>query len=126
MNNLNEINENLIESNDNLEVLLFPDTMISEDIFITSDDELYNFELQNNQRGVSEELINCFSKCKITDKNKVEQDKCVICLEQFKVGDEVLRIPCIHLFHSKCICKWFKNHNNCPICKFEVKEENNY
>ena len=34
--------------------------------------------------------------------------ECVICMEEFKNGDRVLKIPtCKHFFHYECGKKWF-------------------
>ena len=45
------------------------------------------------------------------------EEKCVICL--CELYDEYM-IPCGHLFHSKCILKWMKRHNSCPICRKDI------
>lgn len=63
--------------------------------------------------------------------NDQEQDyhneKCVICLEQFKDGDRLRVLPCEHRFHTSCIDKWLSgsySYENCftclcPTCKKE-------
>lgn len=46
---------------------------------------------------------------------------CPICQEDYEtVGSVVTRLPCRHLFHEPCIAKWFKQHNTCPACRFEM------
>jgi hypothetical protein len=30
-------------------------------------------------------------------------DECVLCLDQFEVGQQVLQLPCGHKFHTSCI-----------------------
>jgi rubrerythrin len=52
---------------------------------------------------------------------------CSICYENYKVGEYFRELPiCKHIFHKKCIDKWFyKDINNmkCPICRtFHNKE----
>jgi len=39
---------------------------------------------------------------------------CVICLEEFKGGDEVARLLCGHSFHEQCVRRWLKQHKGCP------------
>ncbi|KAI9120353.1 hypothetical protein K1719_007386 [Acacia pycnantha] len=45
---------------------------------------------------------------------------CTICLEDFSVDSEATRMPCLHLFHSKCIINWLENRNTCPLCRFQM------
>ena len=44
---------------------------------------------------------------------------CVICLEEFKVGERCRVFPkCNHDFHVACIDNWLKLQNfTCPICR---------
>jgi hypothetical protein len=46
---------------------------------------------------------------------------CVICLEAFKIGDEIRELPCHHEFHSgTCIDPWLTSKSGeCPLCKFD-------
>ena len=50
--------------------------------------------------------------------------KCTICLEDYVNGDNSIALPCIHIFHANCIKTWLKENNSCPICKNEIKYEN--
>ncbi|CAH8547753.1 unnamed protein product [Schistosoma intercalatum] len=33
-------------------------------------------------------------------------DQCVICMEKYCIGDEVIRLPCFHAFHDDCFVDW--------------------
>ncbi|XP_048133457.1 E3 ubiquitin-protein ligase RNF181-like [Rhodamnia argentea] len=48
---------------------------------------------------------------------------CCICLEELNGVDKVMEIPCSHLFHSKCIVKWFERTDSCPLCRSKVEVE---
>ena len=67
-----------------------------------------------------------FPQIKIEDLNKIEECNriCHICLLAFKVGEEVTSLPCIHFFHNACIKKWLETKKECPVCKFELTQEN--
>ena len=68
-------------------------------------------------------------------KNKITtiNDKCSICLESLNIMNKWARLSkglstvskfpdnltlsCTHKFHYKCILKWFKFDNTCPLCR---------
>ena len=54
---------------------------------------------------------------------------CTICLERMYINDTqyIFATDCDHYFHTKCIVKWLKDNNTCPICrnKVTINLENN-
>lgn len=50
----------------------------------------------------------------------VERD-CIICVEAFEEGEEVVRLPCAHGFHSACVERWLRLAKTCPTCRGEVR-----
>ena len=57
-----------------------------------------------------------------TEKDSVGEDgereaECVICFEEFAVGDEMGRLECLCKFHRKCIRQWWdtKGPGACPV-----------
>lgn len=49
--------------------------------------------------------------------------ECVICMEDWGVGDVVKEMPCQHKFHGGCVEKWLKIHATCPVCRCKMMEE---
>jgi len=49
-----------------------------------------------------------------------EAEECSLCLEEFKEGEELLQLPCHHLFHENCIAPWFRRSLTCPLCKHQL------
>ncbi|XP_021727150.1 uncharacterized RING finger protein P32A8.03c-like [Chenopodium quinoa] len=50
---------------------------------------------------------------------------CSVCLEGWKIGDDVKYSPCKHCFHPGCVDKWFKINHFCPLCRFELPAAKN-
>ena len=77
---------------------------------------------QPPQHPVPDTIVNELPEITIDSVDKLDGDKkdCTICLNSFKHGDKALILPCIHIFHTDCIKKWFKTQNTCPICKFKM------
>ncbi|KAI1426802.1 hypothetical protein F5Y12DRAFT_712683 [Xylaria sp. FL1777] len=46
--------------------------------------------------------------------------ECTICIDEVKVGDEVIVLPCKHWFHEECASLWLKQHNSCPVCRAAI------
>jgi hypothetical protein len=51
-------------------------------------------------------------------------DDCNVCASPLTTGAIVTTLPCMHVFHHKCICQWLHVHSECPVCKLEVTQEN--
>lgn len=47
--------------------------------------------------------------------------ECCVCLEANELDDRVVRLPCAHIFHARCIVDWLGNHScTCPVCRYEL------
>lgn len=46
--------------------------------------------------------------------------ECVICMEDFGIGDVVNEMPCKHKFHGECVKKWLRIHGSCPVCRYKM------
>jgi hypothetical protein len=46
--------------------------------------------------------------------------ECPICCEPFAVGDALVRLPCVHVFHDGCIVPWLLRRNTCPCCRLAL------
>ena len=49
--------------------------------------------------------------------HEVNDSLCVICHEQFKPNNSIIKLDCKHTFHKKCLKSWFKSNITCPICR---------
>jgi E3 ubiquitin-protein ligase RNF115/126 len=48
------------------------------------------------------------------------QDECPICLSDFESKDQVISLPCGHLYHKVCGLQWLSEHNVCPTCRYKL------
>lgn len=42
--------------------------------------------------------------------------ECMICIDEFKMGDEVMVLLCSYWYYGECVVFWFKEYNICFIC----------
>ena len=77
----------------------------------------------NNINIVEDWILNLLPRSIINDVDKLKEKECAICLGNFKVSDEIMSIPCFHMFHSYCIKQWLAYEKICPICKFKITRE---
>jgi len=45
----------------------------------------------------------------ITKEQELEEVECAVCKDNFEEGDNVIELPCNHLFHPDCILPWLEN-----------------
>ncbi|GAA5927835.1 hypothetical protein JCM1841_005772, partial [Sporobolomyces salmonicolor] len=45
---------------------------------------------------------------------------CPICQDAFQLSEEIIPLPCRHLFHSDCIVPWLKTSGTCPVCRYAL------
>lgn len=48
------------------------------------------------------------------------RDECMICLEPFRVGEELRLLPCMHRYHRQCVDRWLERSVACPMCKHDI------
>ena len=48
---------------------------------------------------------------------KINEEICLICLQNYNNQEKICYLPCTHFFHASCIKKWLEMKNNCPLCK---------
>ncbi|XP_038687465.1 RING-H2 finger protein ATL73-like [Tripterygium wilfordii] len=44
-------------------------------------------------------------------------DTCIICLNDFIEGEELVALQCDHVFHYRCMDEWLTWGTGCPICR---------
>lgn len=63
---------------------------------------------------------------KIREEEETDVDeKCTICLSMLEDGEDVRRLPCMHLFHQGCVDQWLATSRKCPICRVDIETQLN-
>ncbi|CAK0779108.1 hypothetical protein CVIRNUC_004697 [Coccomyxa viridis] len=82
-------------------------------------------------RGVPKALIDALPRIKYTSRfppggarsEEEEEEQCAVCRMEFEPEEEVVALPCKHLYHGECISQWLKDRKACPICGRELLPE---
>ncbi|XP_067949813.1 E3 ubiquitin-protein ligase Arkadia-like [Watersipora subatra] len=48
-------------------------------------------------------------------------EKCTICISEYKTSEHVRRLPCLHLFHRDCVDRWLNSNKRCPMCRVDIE-----
>ncbi|KAK3550184.1 hypothetical protein QTP86_021220, partial [Hemibagrus guttatus] len=51
---------------------------------------------------------------------------CAVCLEDFRLKDELAMLPCQHGFHKRCLLKWLEVRCVCPMCNKPIGAPNKH
>jgi len=72
-------------------------------------------------KNLRRDQIKIMAKCKKVKAGNTFEEVCPICLENFKENEFYRNLDCNHMFHKKCIDRWFrKDHSDCPMCRKQV------
>ena len=108
---------------------------VDEDQFARILTQLRN-QMQPKLKPTSKKVLNSLEKIKITE--EMSTVTCAICQCDIQVGETAIKLPCKtadgaenpHWFHDgsdkeQCggITEWLKDHNTCPICRYEFEME---
>ncbi len=72
------------------------------------------------RNGLTQIEINRIPNETFNDKFNYINTSCIICMNEFKNGDLLKRLGCLHIFHVDCITSWLKRKRICPIDNHRV------
>jgi hypothetical protein len=56
--------------------------------------------------------------------HEYESKECNVCIESYREGDQLVKLPCHHCFHEECIKHWLCNENvKCPVCRSDTRNQ---
>jgi len=59
----------------------------------------------------------------LEDVNISTQTSCAVCQEPITSGGCKIR-QCGHIYHRSCVVSWFSLSVHCPVCRYDIREEN--
>ena len=74
------------------------------------------------EKKLSEKEIESIETIKITEEQIKKNLEFSVCLEDYKLRENVNKLSCSHLFHNKCVIPWLKLHGTCPVCRESLTE----
>lgn len=78
-----------------------------------------NQNTSSNNNSLDPSIISSLNTFKVSE--DMLSENCVICADLYKKDEFIIKLDCEHIFHKKCILKWFDKDNTCPLCRNVVK-----
>ena len=131
-NNLNEWSENDTIVLDWLEECMHEDGPEYENIYAQMEHERNGTEPEETETTFTDKYedmklfennLSRFERKKAKNFSTALNEKCNICLENFKPDTKLLILHCKHFYCEQCIKKWFIENVTCPVCwktQFEI------
>jgi len=64
---------------------------------------------------------NGYGSVALKDASLGEEPACSICLGEYDHGEDLVRLPCNHIYHAECIASWTNNNVRCPLCNLDLE-----
>jgi len=58
-----------------------------------------------------------YPKVSVSQEEIDEKMRCIICIDEFSLGESATQLPCLHKFHHPCILRWLTTKTTCPTCR---------
>ena len=68
----------------------------------------------------TEEFID--QKCTHVELKEPQTESCPVCLENFKLGETVYVLPCLHHYHRDCVMPWLVQSGQCSVCRYNLAD----
>ncbi|CAE7536949.1 ZSWIM2 [Symbiodinium sp. CCMP2456] len=92
------------------------------DLLLQLDESSSSGAARAEEKCLQQSLVAALPLSKVAAGSTIAQ--CMICLENMEVGAKIRTLPCMHVFHRKCIDRWLCEPGRkprCPIDQVEVR-----
>jgi hypothetical protein len=85
--------------------------------------DYFNHDLEDVKVTLTQDDFNKLNEIKVSKENYENYKReCNICMDDYKIDDLVIEVPCKHVFHKECIENWLcKEKISCPICRTDCR-----
>jgi len=100
-------------------------TTLGDYVFSDNLDDIITRMMEANigRGGTPPASQNVLSKLKHRQATATDCKDCAVCQDQIKEEENIIELPCGHLFHKDCLVPWLERHANCPVCRSEIGED---
>lgn len=74
------------------------------------------------EQSKRQHLVSSLPREKYCAQQHKDLTECELCLVDYEEGDELLRLPCMHIFHRSCVDPWLLKAATCPVCQVNACE----
>ena len=78
-------------------------------------------QLEDVKVGLSADLM-CFIRCDAAGAAACGE-RCPVCITDVQMEEQIMTLPCRHVYHEECLRPWLAENKRCPTCKVELTEE---
>ena len=79
----------------------------------------------NNLRPTREQINNASRLVRYNFIENPSSERCSISLQEFNNDDQVRQILyCGHIFHENSLQEWFTRNTVCPLCRYDIRNDN--
>ena len=82
---------------------------------MNNNDIINEIHRDNNNEAFFKNFLKICHEDKFNKNKYKNHEKCIICLMNFQNDEQILILPCLHIFHKQCIINWLKNRKTCPL-----------
>ncbi len=76
----------------------------------------------NAPPAASETAISHLPMTKVSKECVQQGWDCAVCKDDLVLDEDIISLPCKHVYHPDCIKKWLATSNSCPICRTAVPD----
>lgn len=74
-------------------------------------------QVEGGAPPLSKDKIDSLPNVEISKAQVEKRLQCAVCMDEFKLTENVKKLVCDHVFHESCIVPWLERHNSCPVCR---------